>query len=109
MIDFNRPNFNFGIQIIESEHCMQTWQLNDFTKELMGNEWVKKFDAWAEYALPKQPACYMMGDDKMIVHPSMSQAIRDDVELRNRTRWRVSYGLNAVKRNPNYMMANCLA
>ena len=95
MIGFEplRPDFSYGIQVTESETCMQNWQLTDFTKELMGREWVKKFDATTGAWLPKQPACYMVGDDKMIVHPSISKAIRDEVEARNKLRFRCQYNI----------------
>ena len=69
-------SYSLGIKLIESPSCVQTWQLKDFTKDLMGDEWVKKFEAWAEYSLPKIPACYMIGNDKMVAHPSVIQAIR---------------------------------
>ena len=59
-----------GMNVYSNANCLQTWQLNDFTKELMGAEWVKKFNAWAEYVLPKQPACYIM-ENRIIAHPSI--------------------------------------
>ena len=109
MLNFIEPDFNFaGIQIIESDNCIQSWQLTDFTKELMGSEWVSKFNATTGTWLPKQPACYMVGDDKMIVHPSISQAIRDAVEARNKFRYRTQFDLDIIK-SPNYIMANCVA
>lgn len=85
-----KPVFDFhAIEIIESANCVTAWELNDFTKELMGVEWVSKFSRWAEYNLPKQPACYMLGKHKMFVHPSIAQAIRDEVQERacNRIDW----------------------
>jgi len=104
------PMFEYGgIEVVESETCMQTWQLNDFTKELMGHEWVQQFNAWAEHALPKQPACYMVGKDKMIVHPSVAKAIRDGVEASSKINWQTSYGLNAVVRQPGVIDINCCA
>jgi hypothetical protein len=108
MMDFIRPEFNFGgIQVIESENCLQPYQLTDFTKELMGYKWVEKFNATTGAWLPKQPACYMVGDDKMIVHPSVSKAIRDAVEARNKCRFRTQYGLNMMNSH-NAVMINCV-
>lgn len=94
MFDFIKPSFSFNsMQVIESEDCMQPYQLTDFTKELMGREWVDKFNATTGAWLPKQPACYMVGDDKMIVHPSISKAIRDEVERRNKLKFRCMYDI----------------
>lgn len=104
------PMFEYGgIEVIESETCMQTWQLNDFTKELMGAEWVQQFNAWAEHALPKQPACYMVGRDKMIVHPSIAQALRDKVKADSKMNFQTSYGLNVVAKRPSIIDAGCSA
>ena len=104
------PVFEYpSVQIIESEQCLQTWQLNGFTKDLMGAEWVKKFDAWAEHALPKQPACYMVGQGKMIVHPLVAQAIRDKVKAQNKLNWQTSYGFNVVAKRPSIIDIGCCA
>jgi hypothetical protein len=104
------PMFEYGgVEVIESETCMQTWQLNDFTKELMGAEWVKQFNAWAEHALPKQPACYMVGKDKMIVHPSVAQALRDKVKADSKFNWQTSQALNMIRKPMGVVMAGCYA
>jgi len=66
------------IQIIESDQSLQTYQLSDFIKELIGIQWVKQFNTWSEHALPKQPACYWTGDGKMIMHPSIAQAMQNE-------------------------------
>lgn len=109
MLEFMQPDFSLAsVHVIEDNNCIQNWQLNDFTKELMGSEWVKQFDSWAAHALPKQPACYMLGEYKMIVHPSISQAIRKEVEARSKIRWNLAYGLE-IRRSPNYIMACCVA
>ena len=99
-----RPDFTFsGIQVIESERCIQNYQLTDFTKELMGREWVEQFDSWAAHSLPKQPACYMVGRDKMVVHPSVSRAIRENVK--NKARWFSSYNLGAIRSSNSGIIA----
>lgn len=104
------PMFEYpSIQVIESETCMQTWQLNDFTKELMGHEWVQQFNAWAEHALPKQPACYMVGKDKMIVHPSVAQAIRDEVKAQRNFNLEVFHAHSVVKRTNPFRMPDVCA
>lgn len=104
------PKFDYysGLQVIVDDKCLQSWQLNDFTKELMGPEWVKKFNAWAEHSLPKQPACYMLGKDKMIVHPSIAQAIRDKVYEQSQFNWRTTYPCVAL-RSPSSMFGDCSA
>lgn len=98
-----------SVQVFESDQCLQTWQLNDFTKELMGREWVKKFNAWAEYALPKQPACYMLGQEKMIVHPSIAQALRDKVKVDSKMRFQTNYGMDVFARRPSIINAGYFA
>lgn len=113
VIDFlnYKSMFEFNsIQVIESATCLQTWQLTDFTKELMGAEWASKFNEWAEIKLPKQPACYMLGKQKMIVHPSIAQAIRDEVKKQAQSQidWFTSYSLRSV--DPlGFIVANCSA
>lgn len=74
---FERPQFHYGIKVIESSECMQAWQLDDWTKELMGYEWVEKFNKWAEVNLPKQPACYVINNDTLVTHPSIAEELRD--------------------------------
>lgn len=103
----DNPLFAYtGIEVTESDQCLQTWQLNDFTKELMGREWVKQFNQWAEHALPKQPACYMVGD-KMIVHPSIAQALRDKVVTDSKMRFQTSYGMDVIAKRPGVIGMGC--
>lgn len=65
----------YGMKVVESEHCMQNYQLTDLTKEMMGEQWVQQFDRWAEYSLPKKPACYRIGDT-LVMHPTIAGLIR---------------------------------
>jgi len=105
-----KPVFDYNsIKIIEDANCMQTWQLSDFTKELMGREWVKQFDAWAEHALPKQPACYMIGDRTMVTHPSVAKAIRDKVEADSKVRWYSFSGYGVVNKQKSILDVLCTA
>ena len=61
-----------GIPVISNDLCVQTWRLNDWTKELMGKEWIDDFNKWAEYNLPEQPTCYMI-QGNLVAHPSIIQ------------------------------------
>ena len=109
-MNYNQPMFDYcGIEVIESEQCMQAYKLTDFTKELMGHEWVEKFNATTGAWLPKQPACYMIGRDKMIVHPSVSQAIRNKFKKQNETNWNLAYSLNAMRQQSSILAVNCTA
>lgn len=89
----------FGIQVIEDLNCLQTWQLDKWTKELMGYEWVQEFNNWAEDNLPKQPTCYMIGNSTLITHPSIIKEIRKQCVDSSKFKYRAFYDVQ-VKNNP---------
>jgi len=68
-----------AIDVIESAQCLGPYELTEFTKELMGDEWVEKFDSWAVHALPKQPTCYKLAGNKFIAHPIIVDQLRKQV------------------------------
>jgi len=106
---FINPQFEFGsIKVIESPTCIENYQLTNLTKDIMGVEWVKQFDKWAEHSLPKQPACYMVGDDKLVCPPSISKTIRDETIKRSKLKWVTSAQLS-ISKSPSYMMLNTVA
>lgn len=96
---FDRPKLEYNyFDVIESDLCLQSWQLDNWTKELMGSEWVNEFDKWAEHNLPKQPTCYVMGN-KLITHPSVAKEIRDKVAQESKFRYRAHFDMPTIRSN----------
>ncbi len=71
-----------NIKIIESAHCTKPFELNEFTKELMSDKWLKQFHEWAKYALPEQPACYMSHGNVLIAHPLIVNELRKQYAIK---------------------------
>jgi hypothetical protein len=74
-----------GMKVIENPLCLQSWQLEEWTKELMGEKWVAEFDEWAKVNLPKQPACYFMnvgiiGEKILVAHPEIIRQLKNSAQ-----------------------------
>lgn len=72
-----------SVSILSNSSAIVGYQLQPLTKELMGIEWVMKFNEWAFNNLPRSPGCYWISSNVMVCHPDAIDAMRKEFDKKN--------------------------